>query len=268
MSNFNISIFPPQTEFVLKPGITLTRSYEITNNSNESISLNTQVVPFTPQGDDGSVTYQNVAIDPNFSFSLNNSDIALGQPFNLEPNQKIQLVLKIKTSPTANLSDYYATFFVYQNLSPFQSNDSFSQATGKIGSHILLSVSSKEDTSPSGQIQKFSASPKIQDVFLGSVKFSGQVFNNSNYFFKTDGKITVTKGSKTIKEFNLVNNNILNHYFRRLTCQDDLSCSLSGPFWPGKYTATVQLNSSLNTPPVSTSFFVIPLSPIIFILLI
>lgn len=266
--SFNLTISPPQAEFILKPGVTLTQAYDIINNSSQDISLNTEVLPFIPQGDNGSVSYQNILSESHISFSLANANIALGQPFILKANQKTQLVLKIKTSTEINLSDYYHTFFVYQTnpISKPNSTDLISQTTGKIGSHILLSLSNSENTSPTGQIQKFKAFPKIQDVFFGSVKFSGQIYNNSDHFFKTNGQITISKNSQTIKEIKLEKNNVLNHFYRQIKCQESNDCSLLGPFWPGKYTATLNLDSSLKTPPSSTSFWILPLSPIAIIL--
>jgi hypothetical protein len=268
MSLFDLTIYPPQLEFVLKPGITITQAYEITNNSDQALNLNTEVLPFLPQGDNGSVTYANLFPDPNIVFSLNNSDMVLGQPFTLPAHIAKQIVLKIKTSPDTHLSDYYSTFFVYQDETISNNDASFSQANGKIGSHILLSVSDQENPKIAGQVQKFSITPKIKDVFFTPINFSAQIENQTNYFFKTGGQITITKGAKTIKEFKLDTNNVLANYFRRLSCQNQDSCTLSPPLWPGSYTATLSFDSNLNIAPVSTSFFVLPLSPLALILLI
>jgi len=41
---FNLSLTPPQVEFVLKPGVTLTQAYQVTNESDQSLTLNTQVL--------------------------------------------------------------------------------------------------------------------------------------------------------------------------------------------------------------------------------
>jgi len=265
---FDITLSPYQIEFVLKPNITITQVYEVTNNSDQPITLNTEVLPFLPQGNNGSVTYANLSSNPNISFSLSNSNLILGQPFTLAANSKQQLVLKIKTSPTTKLSDYYSTFFVYQS-SPLTENDSnFSQAIGKIGSHILLSISEEENPPVDATIQKFLTTPKIKDVFLTPLNFTGQVQNNTNYFFKTSGKIIITKNNQTIKELTLDSNNVLANYYRRLTCAQQSVCTLSPPLWPGSYTATLTFDETLKIPSVSTSFFILPLSPILFLALI
>lgn len=259
---FNLSLSPPQAEFVLKPNVTLTQAYEVTNNSDQSITVNTKVLPFLPTGDNGSVTYSDLISNPNIIFSLNNADIQLGQPFTLKANETKQLVLKITTTSQTKLADYYSTFFVYQTNQITANDTNISQTTGQIGSHVLLSVSDSENPESSSTIQKLSITPKIKDVFLTPIKFNGQIQNNSNYFFKTAGKITITKGEKVVKELNLDSQNVLANYYRKFSCDNQSECTLNTPLWPGHYTATIQLNSTLNTETVSTSFFVLPLSPV------
>ncbi|MDD4410234.1 MAG: hypothetical protein PHE32_00810 [Candidatus Shapirobacteria bacterium] len=268
MSNFNLSISPAQSEYVLKPGINLVQAYDIFNNSDSEITLNTEILPWIPSGTDGSVNYNQAVNNPNIDFSLANSDIKIGQPFTLAAHSKQQLVLKIKTNSNTDLSDNYYTFFVFQNQNAIESNDNFSQATGKIGSHLLLTVSNVENPKVESAIQNFSISPKIKDVFFNSITINGQIKNNSDFFFKTNGKITITKNDKTIKEFELSPDNVLNHHSRNISCLNESSCSLNPPLWPGHYKVSVVLNPALNTPPLDTSFYVLPISPILFLLLI
>mgnify|MGYP000872129012 CR=1 FL=1 len=265
---FNLSLSPPQIEFVLKPGISLTQAYQVTNNSQQSIILNTEVLPFVPQGDNGSVSYSSLLANPNISFSLNNADLKLGQPFTLSPKESRQLVLKIKASPQTELADYYSTFFIYQTVDTSANDRNISQSTGKIGSHVLLSVSTSEFPQTNGQVKKFITTPKIKDVFFTKINFSIQIQNKTNYFFKSLGKITIFKNEKIIKQLNLNSQNVLANHNRSLLCENQTACTLSPPLWPGKYTATLEFNSNLNVPSSSTSFFVLPLSPIALILLI
>lgn len=263
---FNLTLSPPQIEFVLKPGITLIQAYQITNNSQESITLNTEVLPFLPQGDNGSVSYSSLLANPNISFSLNNANLKLGQPFTLAPRESQQLVLKIKTSPETELADYYSTFFVYQSTDLSANDTNLSQSIGKIGSHVLLSVSESEFPKIEGLVKKFTITPKIKDVFLTPINFSTQVQNNTNYFFKSLGKITISKNQKIIKQLNLDSQNVLANHNRLLQCENQTSCSLAPPLWPGAYTATLEFDSNLNIPTTTTSFWVLPLSPIALIL--
>jgi len=267
MADFNLTLSPSQIEYVLKPGVTIIQAYDVTNNSDYSITLNTQLLPWIPSGTDGSVNYNQAISNPNIEFSLANSDLKIGQPFILNANSKQQIVLKIKTSSNIGLADSYYTFFVFQNQNITNSKETLSQATGKIGSHILLTVSNTENPKVESAIQNFSISPKIKDVFFRPITFNGLVKNNSDFFFKTNGKIYITKNDKTIKVLDLDQNNVLNHHSRNITCQNS-SCSLNPPLWPGHYLVKVSLDSSLNATPYETSFYVLPISPILFLLFI
>ncbi|MCW1949373.1 MAG: hypothetical protein KIH89_002920 [Candidatus Shapirobacteria bacterium] len=262
---FNLSLTPSQIEFVLKPGVSLTQAYQVTNESDQPVTLNTQVLPFLPSGDNGSVTYNNLISNPNINFSFNNADLKLGQPFVLQPQETRQIVLKITTSSQTSLADYYATIFIYQSPDKSANGTTISQTSGQIGSHILLSVSNTENPKAEGLIQKFSLTPKIKDVFFTPIKFSGQIKNNSNYFFKTAGKITISKSEKVVKELNLDSQNILANYYRQFSCDNQKVCTLSPPLWPGKYTATLEFDPNLNIPSSSVSFLVLPISPVLFL---
>jgi len=269
MANFDLTISPSQIEFVLKPGTTIVQAYQITNNSlDHNIVVNTEIKPWYPQGNDGSVNYQDILPNPNIFFSLGNSDIQLNQPFTLAPKESKQVVLKIKTNSQTELSDAYYTFFVYQDQNISKSSDSISQTTGKIGSHILLSVSNQQNQDIKAEIKNFHSSSKYRDVLFGQINFDADIQNKTDYFFKTTGKITVLKDQKNIKELELNSNNVLAHHYRRLGCNQQESCSLQQPLWPGKYTAQIQLDPDYNVDPASVSFTILPISPIIFIALL
>ncbi|MFA7675826.1 MAG: hypothetical protein WCY28_00230 [Candidatus Shapirobacteria bacterium] len=267
MPTFNLTISPSQSEFILKPGVTLLQAYNIINNSDTSITLNSEILPWIPSGSDGSVNYNQAINNPNIEFSLANSDLKIGQPFVISANSKQQLVLKIKSNPNTGLSDNYYTFFIFQNQNTTTSKDNFTQAIGKIGSHLLLTVSDTENPKIESKIENFSISPKIKDVFWGPITFNGVVKNNSNFFFKINGKITITKNDKIIKEFELNNNNVLNHHARNITCKDQ-NCAINPPLWPGHYLVKVSLDPSLNAKSYDTSFYILPISPILFLLLV
>ena len=265
MSNFNLTLSPSQVEFVLKPSVTIIQAYEIVNNSLQDITLNTQILPWVPVGNDGSVSYQQAAISPNLDFSLANSDLKIGQPFVLKASSKKQLVLKIKTAKEIDLSDYYQTFFIYQKQDIINSENNQSQDTGKIGSHILLSVSNTQNTSIKAKLESFKIFPKIKDVFFTPINFSGEIKNDSTYFFKTGGKIIINKNDSVVKEIELNNDNVLTNHYRSFSCVD--SCQIKTPLWPGKYQVTLKLDENLNIPNSSYSFYVFPISPILLLLL-
>lgn len=265
MPNFNLTISPAQIEFILKPGVGLIQTYQITNSSDSNLTLSTEVLPWIPLGSNGDVSYDHILASPNIHFHINNADLKLSQTFTLRPQETKQLVLKINTDSNTPLGDYYYTFFVSQT-NQNSSDGNSSQAYGKIGSHLLLSISQTESPIPQSQIKNFQITPKIKDIFFTPLKFFANINNNSDYFFKTSGTLTLTKNNLTIKELKLKNDNVLAHHARTLECQDINTCTISPPFWPGHYTATLTLDSSLNATPISISFFVFPFSPIIGIL--
>lgn len=270
MSSLDLTLKPAQLEMVAKPGASFTQAYEVTNNSDSSLVVNTSVLPWLPLGSDGSLTYNNVPPNPNFSFSLNNSDLHLGQAFLLHPHETRQLVLKVKSNSDTPLTDSYFTFFVSQDLTNTLNPDgNFSAAAGRLGSHLLISTSQSESVTSTASISNFTVSPKFKDLFFPSLRFQAQVKNQSAYFFKDAGKLTITKDNLHIKEITLFPQNILADSSRNISCSSDnlpVPCTLSPPFWPGKYVATLTLDSSQASVSSSISFYVFPYSFLLVIL--
>lgn len=253
--DLNLTLKPAQLEFIAKPGASITQAYNVTNNSANSIVLSTSVDPWLPTGPNGNVVYQGVPQNPNFEFSLNNADLKLGQSFILQPKESRQLVLKIKSFPQTPATDAYFTFFVSQDLSNSLRSSDNSAVSGRLGSHILISTSDSEDIPLKSQIVNLRASPPLVDVFFPRVTLQGQIANLGEYFFKTDGKITITKNDQPIKELNIFPQNVLASSSRNILCNsgnEPVACTLNPPYWPGLYTVTLN-----NT---STSFFVFPFS--------
>jgi hypothetical protein len=269
MASFDLSINPAQIEFIIKPGASLTQAYTVTNNSPNTQYLTTEVLPWEPSGTDGNITFDRIQKTPEITFGLANADLKLNQSFVMPPNSSRQLVLKISASPKTALSDYYYTFFISQsNEDQFHSEGNVSQANGKIGSHILLSISPKENPTPKGEIKNFSVFPKIKDIFLTPITFKAEIENTSDYFYKSPGTLTVTKNNIEFKKLDINPNNVLAHHSRSITCPEISNCTLNPPFWPGRYTATLTLDENLNIKPVSVSFFVFPFSLIMFLFLL
>ncbi len=257
---FNLSFSPAQTEFIATPGATFTQAYQILNNSQNTISLSTSIESWQPQGIDGSVAYlpnQNTGIE----FSLNNADLKLGQNFNLRPNESRQLVLKVKIPQDAPLKDNYFTFFISKigNNSQAELGSSIS---AKIGSHLLLSVANQENPPAQAKIESFTHSPQIKDVFLTPITFNSIIKNESDYFFRTFGQLSISKNNRTLSEIQLNPQNVLAHHSRQST-----PINLNPPFWPGAYQATLSLDASASSASASTSFYVFPFSPLVLIAL-
>jgi len=264
MPSLDLTLKPAQLEFVAKPGASFTQAYQVTNNSDSSIYVTTSVLPWLPVGSDGSLTYDNVFPNPDFSFSLNNSDLKLGQTFLLRPRESRQLVLKVKSDLSTPLSDSYFTFFVSQDLTNSLVPDSnFAAASGRLGSHLLISTSENQSVSPRASVSGFKVSPQLKDLFFPNLHFQARVQNLSGYFFKTAGKLTITKNNLIIKELYLFPQNVLAGSSRSVSCNSNnlpVPCTLSPPFWPGKYTATLSLDPAQSVASASVSFYIFPYS--------
>lgn len=261
---FDITLKPAQTEFVVLPGGVITQVYNITNNSDTSLAVDASVLPWKPTGPDGSVTYDNVATTNYLQFSLTNQDNRLDSPFILMPKSTRQLVLKIEVAPNADLGDYYYTFFINQKQTSSASG-SFSGTSGKIGSHILLSVSQTENPATDISVDNFKITPKIKDIFFTPITFSAQITNDSGFYFKTIGDLTISKNGLVIKRIGLTPLNVLSNHHRNLQCQE--SCTISPPFWPGAYTATINFDPSVSAKSFSTTFFIFPFSLLILLII-
>jgi len=272
MASLNLILKPAQTELISKPGVTITQAYNVINNSNSSIVLSTEVLPFAPLGDDGSVTYDNLTPNPKIQFSLGNSDLVLGQTFVLHPQENRQIVLKIKSDSSMPLSDAYYTFFINQDQSnKYTSDGSGSTTTGRLGSHLLLSFAKSEDQTSTFTINKFNSSPHLIDVVFPAVEFHTSVLNTSKYYAKAMGKITITKNDLILKEMAIFPHNVLSGNSRSLVCLDNnlpIPCRFSPPFWPGSYTATLTLDPTLGGATTSTTFFVFPYTLVLILALL
>lgn len=250
MPNFDLSLSPSQLELIAKPNSTAIYTYQLTNNTYQNLSLFISLEPWQPQGNDGSVSYSQVPVNPHLTFSLSNADLKLNQTFTLPPQTTKQLILKIKTDSSAPLNDSYYTLFVNQNLSDF-GNSNHSTVTAKIGSHLLISIANTDHLPQKGQIQPLIINPKLKDIFFTPLRVSTEVKNITDYYFPISGTLTLSKNNLTIKEIKLSPDNVLAHHSRQL------QYSFSPPFWPGKYTATL---TTPFAPNASASFYIFPFS--------
>ena len=264
---FNLSISPPHLEIILKPGTTITQAYQVTNNSDQTVFLDTSVKPWIPTDTTGSLTYQDVISNPHVKFSLTNADLKIGQTFKIPPNSHQQLVLKIKTDPNTPLHDSYYTFFISQaNIGVAASDKPINQA--RIGTHILISTSNTETPPANAHINNFFVKPTIKDSFFSHLTVNAQIDNLSDHLFKTQGTLVINKNNQEIQKFDIYPHNTLAHHSRDLACAlyfdqqkqppRPAPCTLKPPFWPGKYTATLTLNLSDQTTSQSVNFYIFP----------
>lgn len=251
---FNTTLSPAQAEFFIKPGENYIRAFNITNNSSQTLTLSTSIKSWYPKDNTGEVNYQNISPDnPNITFSLNNTDLRLGQKFIINPKETKQVVLKISTNPNLAYGDYYYTLFFDQITE--------TQAKAQIGAHLIFSSTTDKNITQDFQISQFSTSPKIKDIFLSPVNFNIIYKNNSPHFTKINGRLTIYKNDKIIKEYDILPDTILGNNTRVASCFDGstvIPCSLKPPLWPGLYQAKITYTLDNNTKGEEISFFTFP----------
>lgn len=243
----NLSIQPSQLEIQLKPGANYIQSYIVKNLSDQTVTLNTSVDTWLPQGSNGNIVYLNSP--PDLNISLSNSDLKLGQNFILNPNQSQQLVLKIQAITPG---DHYFSFFINQEI--ITNNSTNSTQLIRLGSHVLISVSDSELPVTNFKIKNFKVQNPFIDCFFSNVNFSGEVKNDSDYFDKFNDYIKISKNNQEIKKIEIPPNNVLAHNSRQFTGL------LQKPLWPGIYQASVS-NQNI-------TFIVLPYTLLLFLLLL
>ncbi len=273
---FNLTLSPAQTEYIVKPGGNIVHSLTVTNNSNQNLVLTTSVRPWVPGTAEGAIDYRHAIPDPNIIFYLSNPDLKLGQAFNLPAYSKKQLVINAAVSQKSDQKDAYFTFFVSQDISTLDPNRT-SQSLAEIGAHLLLAISHTQELPSQAQIGEFQIRPIIKDSLLTPIVFQAKIQNRSDHYFRSQGKITLTKNKKIIQTLDLFPETVLAHQQRSIRChQPSLpaqsspqpqTCRLSPPLWPGIYTATLALDSSLNGSSAAITFAVLPFSVFIPLLL-
>lgn len=267
MSQFNLSLEPAQIEIILKPNGIFTQAYEITNNSTETLRLSTSISSWTPTDNQGTVSYFDDS-DSSLKFSLSNADLKLGQDFLISPNQKKQLVLKIKnTSPQEQEKDYYLTFFITQK--PLNSSSVGRQNLAKIGSHLLISTTNQNSITSNLQVSQLTLSPRIKDVFI-PLKINGEIFNNNIHYSQINGQISIYKNGQIYWQQKLFPYTVASQNSRQIKClnsqNESTTCQLSIPLWPGKYQGQITLNGNSSKEEYFFDFFIFPYTIILSII--
>ena len=255
---FDITLSPSTSEITILPGFKYLLAFNIQNNSDSTITLNSSIESWQPKGNEGLVYYTDNLKDTTINFNLNNSNLKLGQPFILKQQEKKQLVLKIDTQNITSIKDHYYTFFI--------SDISNNQTKAKIGAHIIISTEKKQNQNLS--ISDFKIKPFFKDCLIKPISISATAINSGNQLGKINGKLIISRNNLTIKEYYLSSDTVLSNTKRVIRCAtkeaEIVPCSLNTPIWPGYYKIYLTLNQEK---PVSyeTGFFVLPYSIILFI---
>jgi hypothetical protein len=264
-----LSISPPILEVTMEPGKQITKAYEITNESDRPLYLIPKIVTFVPKDLNGNIQLRQQS--QNNIFSLNNSNLDLGQAFKLNANTSQQLVLKINIPENYPQKDLYQTFLIEQTDKGGFVNQSGGKSLIKIGSNILLSVNSNINPPKQAEIEQFTPQPRFADLF-DAIKFKIIAHNSSQHFFKTYGQVEINHlWFNQTKNLNLLPENVLSQSSRQVSCaqidpkkENDTqsaevtTCQFSS-WLPGPYQARLTLSPE-NSEPVSEKvvFYLIP----------
>jgi len=219
--SIGFSIYPPVLETVIKPGKTITQVFTIQNLSESDKIVTARVIPFVPEDEHGSPL-----LKPNFQpswlsyFSLANSVITLGQPFNFSAGKTDQLILSISIPANAKEADYYATLILSTNTEPLESVSGVtnSAVNTTIGANLLLTVNTKANPPTLVRIKDFTIIPedilyRYGEVYfadnLSPIRFRAVAENAGRFLTKIGGLVRVSKNNQAVSLQSLVPANLL-----------------------------------------------------------
>ncbi|MDD3532065.1 MAG: hypothetical protein PHR64_00720 [Candidatus Shapirobacteria bacterium] len=257
---FSLSINPPILEAMLQPGKKIIYTFDLENNSSLPLSLTARIVPFEARGNQGHIRLTNDE-SPAF-FSLLNSGMAFNQPFFLNSQQKIQLVVRVAIPQNQPEGDYYQTLLVEQFSKPIPSGN-ISQSLGAVGTNILLTVSSSGQPQRSLEIENFNIPAAYFGRFIDSselVNFNLVLKNTGQAFIKPEGGIFIRpeKEKKDLQEIKIRPDNILPGTSRQMHCLEE-PCFFKPPQIIGSYQARFEFVLDGKKYQSAISFWVFPI---------
>lgn len=272
--SYSLSISPSLLEILIKPGLSITKAFKITNNgdpviitpriSSLSLDPDTNLPQINPLSETASSSW----------FSLTEENKALDKPIFLNTNQSENLTLKIEVPTNTTPSDYYYIF----HLDSSSPNDPISNKThisGSIGANILMSVSYLGTLNKNAEVSRINLLP-IVDSFDG-IRTQIVIKNTGSAYFKPIGSLTLN-GILSSSKYKLLPQNVLAGTSRLL--HTDLDLTNLSPFpsdntlsLPGFFLGPYKL--TLNFVPDGTSieikktyyFFALPYKLILLLLL-
>jgi hypothetical protein len=251
----SLSLWPPLLEAQLQPGQTITQTYRLKNQGDDTL-ITANLLPFEPADDLGHVQltlqgYQSPALS---YFQLDHQSLPLTFPLKAGEVKELSLTLTIPS--TANLTDHYLTLLFQANTQGLITG-SGSRTLGAIGSNILLTISPARQPQPTA---------KIEDFSFDSPDFTLQVTNPSPSFLKAIGHIDIHNSFNQTTTLPLRSDNILAHSSRQLIPEKPWN-----PLFPfGRYTATATITPQNTTHTISQtiSFWIIPYKALLVLVLI
>ena len=257
---FSLSINPPILEAMLQPGKKIIYTFDLENLSSSPLNLVAKIIPFEAQDNQGHIRLLDE--DPPGFFSLLNSGMAFNQPFFLDGQEKIQLVVRIAIPQNQPEGDYYQTLLIEQS-SEQPSPGNISRSLGAVGTNILLTVSQSGQPQRSLEIDSFTIPGAYFNQFVDSfdlVNFDLVLKNTGQAFVKPEGSIFIRpeKGEKDLQEIKIRPDNVLPDTARQMRCFES-PCFFKPPQLIGSYRARFEFILDGKKYQSAISFWVFPI---------
>lgn len=270
---FSLSLSPPLTEIIIKPGRSVLVAFNIYNLGDPQI-LTPLVKSFEPIGNFGNIVLKKELEGP-IRFSLDNSEIELEKSFFLKPNEKQQLLLRIRAPEGAPEGDYYYTLVVQSDPAPNNNSLTLGRAKASIGANILVTITNQGNLEIKPSITLFDTLRGLRINKGLKVYESNQPIavvlilkNQGKNLIKPRGKITLIGNFGEKAEFEIIPQNILGRSQRQLLASPSANLNLKQPttltlsgFFVGYYRLTADLDFDAGTKKLfaNTSFIALPL---------
>lgn len=268
---FSLSISPPLTEIIIKPGKSVLIAFTLFNQGDPQI-LSASVKSFEPAGQFGNIFLKKELEGP-IRFSLDNSDLQLNEDFFLKSNDRQQLLLRIRAPEGAPEGDYYYSLIIQSNPTPNNNSQILGRTQASIGANILITVTQEGEIEIKSSIALFDT---LGGIKIGNIKIYEStepipviliLKNQGKNLIKPQGKITLKGKFGEKAEFEIISQNILSQSQRQLLASPSANINLKNPvtltlsgFFIGYYQLGAEINFGAETKKLfaQTSFFAFP----------
>lgn len=197
---FQLGINPPLIRAIVKPGKSFTQTYIVRNESNLNQTVIARIIPFDKATLDGNPLLNPAATAPWISqFLLANSDIALGEPFEIKASSQRQLVLHFQVPPETTFGDHYATLLISTYNQELPIDRQGSSVTASIASNLLITINNQ--VAPNTLVRVTNLIPENNLLFrsgnlyvldnLTPTHFSAVIQNDGNFTTESIGSFKI-----------------------------------------------------------------------------
>lgn len=242
--SLSLSISPPLLEVMIKPGKSITQVFKLTNEG-EPVFVTPRIVEYTENGIRGN---RDFVRDSWINFLP--GGISLDEPFLLHSGQTRGFILRINPPPGIPEKNYYRVLLFETRPNPPSSSFSQNVIQSRIGSILLLNVTSTGVTTKEAKITRMLV-PRFIDSF-DLLNIVIEVKNTGNTYFRPLGEISLTgpigKGTYTIQPYVWLSgqSKILAVSQTSEQNEDNFTLHLPG-FYIGKYEIGVQFTLDEST---------------------